>query len=106
MLCLIVEYFPKIPGGLFCFQSCPVLWEQGEPNTEFLSFETLLCIFFPIDCLFPHPVLNMAFMFRLQSGPLMLLSKVISYRDFREQDQTRTTGLKDKLCRICLKPLD
>lgn len=67
MICVIVEYFPKIPGGLFCFQSLPVLWEQREPNTEFLFFQALLFIFFPIDCLFPHLMLNMAFMLRLCS---------------------------------------
>lgn len=66
MICLIVEYFPKIPGGLFCFQA-PVLWEQREPNTEFLYFQTLMCIFSPTYCLFPHLVLNVAFMFRLCS---------------------------------------
>lgn len=41
LICLIVEYFPKTPGGLFCFQSPPILWEQsGNPA---LKFYFLIC---------------------------------------------------------------
>lgn len=65
MIRLIVEYFSKALGGLFCFQSPPILCEQSETSTEILSFKMLLYIFFPTDSLaFPCLVLNTAFTFR------------------------------------------
>lgn len=76
MIRLIVEYFPKIPGGLFCFQS-PVLWEQREPNTEFLYFQTLYLLSNILSFSSPS-VTHGIYVETLQSECLVLLSKVIS----------------------------
>lgn len=78
MICLIVEYFPKTPGGLFCFQSLPILWEQSKANTEILYFKTLLCIFFIIVPGIPLSYVKYGiYVQTLQSEPLVPLSKVI-----------------------------
>lgn len=106
VICLIVEYFLKTPGGLFCFQSPPIVWEQSTPNTETLSFKTLLCIF-PTVCSIPLScVKHIIYVQTPQSEPCswsrLLLKRLLENKMRGKNPQ----GKKEELHRTCLKTVD